>query len=69
MRPKKRYVLAKEYPANLPKDCLFLYQDAAGYVFKISLETLEEFPKEKIVLKSGSIAKIKRLSNDKTPKC
>jgi hypothetical protein len=58
VRQKKRYVLMKSLPTQLPKDAKFLFQTEIGYVLKTDPKTAQTL-KEKAVLISGSIKNLK----------
>jgi len=58
VRQKKRYVLLKNYPQDLPPKCKFLFQNSLGYVFKTDLEGASSLRPEAILI-SGSIWKLK----------
>jgi hypothetical protein len=62
MRAKKRYILTRTYPRNLPDGCEFLYQDRTGFVFKVPLEAIDDLSSSEVILKSGSVRKIKQFS-------
>jgi hypothetical protein len=68
MRQKKRYVLTRKYPDKVPEGTDFLYQDKMGYVFRVPLSVIREFPDEFVLLKSGSIRKIKRFNESTSRK-
>jgi len=58
MRPKKRYVLLKDYPKEEPENSKFLFQNSSGFVFKTDLKGAEFFRKDALLI-SGSIWKLK----------
>lgn len=58
MRPKKRYILLRDYPKEEPENCKFLFQNSSGYVFKTDLKGAKFFRKDAILI-SGSIWKLK----------
>lgn len=58
MRQKKRYVLLREYPEEVPNNSKFLFQNSSGYVFKTDLKGAELLRKNAIMI-SGSIWKVK----------
>jgi hypothetical protein len=64
MRQKKRYILLKDYPEELPENSKFLFQNSLGYVIKTDLKGAELLRKDALQI-SGSIWKLKRSS--KTP--
>ena len=64
MKRKKRYVLLKSLPDDLPPDAKFLFQTEEGFVVKVS-------PKEAEALKATSLritGSIRKLKMPKTPK-
>ncbi len=58
MRQKKRYVLLKSYPAELPENSKFLFQNSSGYIFKTDLKGARVLRKDAVLI-SGSIWKLK----------
>jgi hypothetical protein len=58
MRRKKRYVLLKSVPENLPRDLEFLFQSEAGYVFKMDPKSSDVLRGTALLI-SGSIRKVK----------
>jgi hypothetical protein len=58
MRQKKRYVLLKEYPRDVPENSKFLFQNSSGYVFKTDLKGAKTLRKYAILI-SGSVWKVK----------
>ena len=58
MRKKKRYLLFKTLPPDLPEDSTFLFQTEEGYVVKVSPKGAEAL-RSKSVRISGSIKKLK----------
>jgi hypothetical protein len=59
MRDKKRYVLLKTFPDQLPPNSKFLFQNARGFVVKADLKGAEILRKRAILI-SGSIWKLKQ---------
>jgi hypothetical protein len=58
MRAKKRYVLLKNYPKELPANSKFLFQNRRGFVVKTTIEGAQRL-KTQAILVSGSIWKLK----------
>jgi hypothetical protein len=58
VRQKKRYVLLKSMPSDLPKDAKFLFQTEIGYVLKTDLKTAENLRCEALLI-SGCIKNVK----------
>ena len=58
MKLKKRYLLMKSLPTELPYDAKFLFQNEYGFVIKASLKTTEILRKDAILI-SGSIKNLK----------
>ncbi len=58
MRQKKRYILLKNYPEELPENSKFLFQNSFGYVIKTDLKGAELLRKDAVRI-SGSIWKLK----------
>lgn len=58
MKPKKRYVLLKSLPRELPVGSRFLFQNELGYVIKADLRSTNILRKEAMLV-SGSIRKLK----------
>ena len=59
MRQKKRYVLLKDYPKELPDNSKFLFQNSSGFVFKTDPKGAI-FLRKNAILISGSIWKLKK---------
>jgi hypothetical protein len=59
MRPKKRYLLLKSLPPDLPVGAKFLFQNERGFVIKADLKTTQTLRND-AVLVSGSIRKLKQ---------
>jgi hypothetical protein len=58
MRAKKRYVLLKNYPQQLPPNSKFLFQNRRGFVVKTTIEGAQLLKKQALLV-SGSIWKLK----------
>ena len=58
MKVKKRYLLMKHMPVELPSDAKYLFQNEFGFVIKAGLESTEILRKDAILV-SGSIRKLK----------
>jgi hypothetical protein len=58
LRQKKRYLLLKDYPKELPENSKFLFQNSFGYVIKADLKGAELLRKGALRI-SGSIWKLK----------
>jgi hypothetical protein len=58
VRAKKRYVLLRNYPRELPPNSKFLFQNRRGFVVKTDLAGAD-FMRKEAVLISGSIWKLK----------
>ncbi len=58
MRDKKRYVLLKNYPKQLPPNSKVLFQNSNGFVIKTNLQGAEIL-RNHATLISGSIWKLK----------
>ncbi len=58
MRQKKRYILMKSFPQNLPEGSKFLFQNQWGFVFKADLKATESLRKDAVLI-SGSVRKLK----------
>jgi hypothetical protein len=58
VRQKKRYVLFKNYPRDLPENSKFLFQNSSGYVVKTDLKGARLLRPDAILI-SGSIWKLK----------
>ncbi|MGI0080187.1 MAG: hypothetical protein ACRECH_11235 [Nitrososphaerales archaeon] len=58
MRKKKRYVLFKTLPRDLPQDSTFLFQTEEGYVVRVSPKDAEALRCRSVRI-SGSIRKLK----------
>jgi hypothetical protein len=58
VRQKKRYVLLKEYPQDMPENSKFLFQNSLGFVIKTDLKGAENL-RSRALLISGSIWKLK----------
>ena len=58
MRDKKRYVLLKDFPADLPPKSKFLFQNTRGFIIKTDIKGAELL-KSAAILISGSIWKLK----------
>jgi hypothetical protein len=58
MRAKKRYILLKNYPMELPPNSKFLFQNRRGFVVKTTIEGAQILKKQAILV-SGSIWKLK----------
>ena len=58
MRQKKRYILLKNFPQDLPENSKFLFQNSLGYVVKTDLKG-EKILRKDALLISGSIWKLK----------
>jgi hypothetical protein len=63
LRPKKRYVLLRNFPKDIPENSKFLFQNSRGYVVKTDLNGTKVLKKEALIV-SGSIWKLK----DRDPK-
>ena len=59
MRAKKRYVLLKNYPKQMPENSKFLFQNSRGFVVKADLKGAEMLRKDAILI-SGSVWKLKQ---------
>lgn len=59
MRAKKRYLLLKSFPTELPDGAKFLFQNERGYVIKADLRSTEALRKDAVLI-SGSIRKLKQ---------
>lgn len=58
MKVKKRYLLMKSLPDELPSDAKYLFQNEYGFVIKAGLESTKILRKDAILV-SGSIKKLK----------
>jgi len=58
MRAKKRYVLLKSFPRELPPNSKFLFQNRRGFIVKTDLRGAELLRKEAVLI-SGSVWKLK----------
>jgi hypothetical protein len=58
VKQKKRYILLKSLPTDLPKNAKFLFQNERGYVVKTDPKTAE-IMKHEAVLVSGCIKNVK----------
>jgi hypothetical protein len=58
MKTKKRYLLMKTMPKDLPPGAKFLFQNEFGFVVKADLRTSEILRAEAILI-SGSIRRLK----------
>jgi len=58
MTAKKRYVLLKIYPRDLPPNSKFLFQNRRGFVVKTDLPGAKILRNEAVLI-SGSIWKLK----------
>ncbi|MDG6996295.1 MAG: hypothetical protein JRN52_10265 [Nitrososphaerota archaeon] len=58
MRQKKRYLLLKSLPQDLPSSVKFLFQNEFGYVVKADLKTAQLL-KADAILVSGCIQNVK----------
>ena len=59
MRQKKRYLLLKSLPPDLPSSARFLFQNEYGYVVKADLKTAQAL-KADAILASGCIQNVKQ---------
>ena len=59
MRTKKRYVLLKNFPKQMPENSKFLFQNSRGFVIKTDLKGAEVLRKEATLI-SGSVWKLKQ---------
>ena len=59
MRARKRYLLLKSFPQDLPEGAKFLFQNERGFVIKADLKTTEALRKDSVLI-SGSIRKLKQ---------
>jgi|GEM_PF-1602522 len=59
MRAKKRYLLLKSYPQDLPEGAKFLFQNERGFVIKADLKSTEALRKDAALI-SGSIRNLKQ---------
>jgi hypothetical protein len=66
MRQKKRYLLLRSFPSELPPNSKFLFQNSLGYVIKTDLEGAESLRSEALLI-SGSIWKLKEGRASKSP--
>lgn len=64
MRAKKRYILLKTLPEDLPAGTKFLFQSERGFVVKTTLQGAEQLRKEAVLI-SGSIRNLKETSSSK----
>jgi len=58
LRQKKRYILLKDYPKELPENSKFLFQNSSGYVIKTDLKGAKLLREDALQI-SGSIWKLK----------
>lgn len=58
MRQKKRYLLLRVLPQQLPPTAKFLFQNRFGYVVKVDLRTAQMMKREAI-MSSGCIVNVK----------
>jgi hypothetical protein len=59
MRAKKRYVLLKNFPKQMPANSKFLFQNSRGFIVKTDLKGADLLRKEAILI-SGSVWKLKQ---------
>jgi hypothetical protein len=58
MRDKKRYVLLRDFPSELPPKSKFLFQNSRGFIVKTDLRGAQLLKSEAVLI-SGSIWKLK----------
>jgi hypothetical protein len=58
MRSKKRYVLVKSFPREMPEDSKFLFQNERGFIIKTDMKGAELLRPNALLI-SGSIWKLK----------
>lgn len=58
MRRKKRYLIFRVVPSDLPPSAEFLFQNEWGFVFRMDTKTAESLRKSAAMI-SGSIRKLK----------
>jgi len=59
MRAKKRYLLLRSFPSEMPEGAKFLFQNERGFVIKADLRSTEALRKDAVLI-SGSIRKLKQ---------